>query len=219
MPSVDETLRRAFDAADDDWDRRAEPARAVVLAQHRRQQVVRRGVTATALVGAAAAAVLVLGNDPAPRSRGVEPAAPAPSTSASGVTALEGTWTSARLDVADVRDAARAAGAPEAADLMLDLLPGVPFRVVSVVRGAELTTTITAPGSDGEVMDQESLSVTGDRVDLRPFGGVDARTVHTWVLAGDRLSFDLVTTTEPVSDGVPGEAWQRLFYDTASFTR
>jgi hypothetical protein len=169
------------------------------------------------------AAVAIAVADPRPRA--TEPAAPAPTTSTSpGVapgdtTPLEGTWTSGRLRVADVRAAARAAGAPDVADLMLDQLPGVPFRITVEVRGARLTTTSTGPGADDSILDKESLSVTGKRLEVRPFGSVDVRTVHTWVLDGDRLALSFVSSTEPVTDGVPGEAWQRLFYDAGAFTR
>jgi hypothetical protein len=184
-------------------------------------------VAAVACVGVAATAVLALGGELSPPSRTDEPAAPPTSTStpsSAGATPLEGTWTSVRLGAADVRAAARAAGAPEVAGLMLDQLPEVPFRVAVAVRGAVLTTTIVPVGDNAspqapEVMDRESLTVTGTRMEVRPFGGVDARTVHTWVLDGDELSFSLVSTTEPSTDGVPGEAWHRLFYDAAAFTR
>ena len=38
----------------------------------------------------------------------------------------------------------------------------------------------------------------------------DGENVHTYVLDDDTLRFAFVSTTEGESDGVPGEAWQRL---------
>lgn len=222
MPSVDDLLRQAFEPTDDEWVRRAPAAHAHVVARHRRRQVVRRSSAAAAVVATVVAAVAIVVTDSRPRA--TEPTAPSPTTSTTGIaptatTPLEGTWTSARLGIADVLAAARAAGAPRTAGLMLEQLPGVPFRVVVEVRGANLTTTLTTRGAGDEVMDREALSVTGRRVDVRPFGGVGARTVHTWVLDGDRLTLSFVSSTEPVTDGVPGEAWHRLLYDSAAFTR
>jgi hypothetical protein len=46
----------------------------------------------------------------------------------------------------------------------------------------------------------------------------EGENVHTWVLEGGSLRLHFVSTTEPDSAGVPGEAWQRLLYDTAAFT-
>jgi hypothetical protein len=116
-----------------------------------------------------------------------------------------------------VRAAARETGAPGAVASMLRQLPAVPFRVVLDVQGARLMTTVIADTVDGEVLDMESLSVSGNRVEVRPYA-LQASTTHVWEITGNELVLSFVTTTEPRSDGVPGEAWQRLLYDTVPFT-
>ena len=122
------------------------------------------------------------------------------------------------LDASDVRAAARAAGAPRAAAAMLADLPQAPFTVVVSVRGASLSTYVEGAGGRREVFDQESVAVEGGLVTVRPFN-ISAETVHGWAINGDELTLDFRSTTEPQNDGVPGEAWQRLFYDSAAFTR
>ena len=220
MPSVDDLLRQAFEPRDDDWVRRAPAAHARVVARHRRQQAVRRGAAVVGLAGVAAAAVLALGGDLGGPSRSVDPVAPPTATTQpAGATPLEGTWTSGLLRAADVRAAARAAGRPRVAPAMLQDLPALPFRVVVVVRGGDLQTSVEGPGGKLEILDRESISVRGSLVTVRPYA-VTARTVHRWSIVGDELTLDFRSTTETENElGVPGEAWQRLLYDSSPLTR
>ena len=46
----------------------------------------------------------------------------------------------------------------------------------------------------------------------------EGENVHTYVLEDGTLRFAFVSTTEREENGVPAEAWQRLLYDTATFT-
>ena len=102
---------------------------------------------------------------------------------------------------------------------MLDVLPRTPFTVVVSVRGASLSTHVQGAGGRREVYDQESVAVEGGLVTLRPFD-ISARTVHSWSIDGDELTLDFRSTTEGEDDaGVPGEAWQRLLYDSVVLTR
>ena len=221
MPSVDDLLRQAFEPRDDEWVRRSPAAHAQVVARHRRQLVVRRGATVAALAGVAAAAVLALGGQLDGPSRSVDPAGPSTTgtTLTDGVTPLEGTWTSGPLARADVRAAARATGTPGVVATMMQDLPAVPFRVVVVVHGANLETSVEGLDGKQEVLDKESISVSGDLATVRPYA-LSAHTEHRWTIDGDSLTFDFRSTNEPENDlGVPGEAWQRLLYDTSTFTR
>ena len=218
MPSVDDVLRHAFAPADDDWARVAPAAHSEVMARHRRGQLVRRGLAASAVAVAAAVVIATTAGD-VQAPRGVQPADPAPTTVTPTLTTpLEGKWVSSPLDASDVRAAARAAGAPRAAAAMLADLPQAPFTVVVSVRGASLSTYVEGAGGRREVFDQESVAVEGGLVTVRPFN-ISAETVHGWAISGDELTLDFRSTTEPQNDGVPGEAWQRLFYDSAAFTR
>ena len=217
MPSIDDVLRQAFDAPDQEWIRRAPSARDELMSQHRRQQSQRRTVAGVLAAAALVIAWTVL--DGEPRARTVEPTQPSPTSSTpAGATPLEGTWRSAPLDASDVRAATRAAGAPQAAASMLAQLPRAPFMVVVSIRGANLSTYVQRAGGRRVVLDRESVAVEGDLVTVRPFD-ITARTVHRWSIASDALTMEFGSTTEPVRDGVPGGAWQRLFYDSATFTR
>ena len=219
MPSVDDVLRHAFAPADDDWARVAPAAHSEVMARHRRGQLVRRSIAVTAVAAASAAVVVALSTGDVRDSRGVEPAEQTPKTPTPALsTPLEGRWMAGPLDASDVRAAARAAGAPRAAAALLADLPQAPFTVVVSVRGASLSTYAEGAGGRREVFDQESVAVEGGLVTVRPFN-ISAETVHGWAISGDELTLDFRSTTEPQNDGVPGEAWQRLFYDSAAFTR
>ncbi|RYC13723.1 hypothetical protein [Nocardioides zhouii] len=221
MSSVDDRLREAFGTADDEWVRRAPAAQGELRARHRHGQRIRRGLAAGAVAAVASAATVVAltaGDGRGPR--GVEPAEPTtPAVTPAVTSSLEGKWTSGPLRASDVRAAARAAGAPEAAAAMLTDLPRAPFRVVVAVRGASLSTYVQGAGGRRVDLDQESIAVEGGLMTVRPFT-ISAETVHAWEISGDTLTLDFRSTTEPDNDaGVPGEAWQRLLYDTVSLTR
>ncbi|PKH41910.1 hypothetical protein SAMN05192575_106101 [Nocardioides alpinus] len=217
MPDVDDLLRDAFRPDDDPWAVETRAALGAVVRRHRRRTMTRRGLAAGTLV-ATAAAVMALVVQDATGPRGVEPAAPSPMPSAS-TTPIEGRWTSGPLGTSDVRAAARAADAPGAAATMLTDLPRAPFRVVAVIRGTGLTTYVEGRGGRRELLDEESVAVEGDLLILRP-RTLSAETVHAWSVVGDELTLDFRSTTEGENDiGVPGEAWQRLLYDTVPFTR
>jgi hypothetical protein len=153
-------------------------------------------------------------------SRVLEPAAPTTPVVTPALTSpFEGKWTSGPLDASDVRAAARAVGAPDAAATMLADLPRAPFRVVIAVHGAGLSTYVEGAGGRRVDLDQESIAVEGGLVTVRPFT-VSAESVHAWEISGDQLTMDFRSTTEGENDaGVSGETWQRLLDDTAAFAR
>ena len=220
MPSVDDALRHAFATPDDDWTRAAPAARTAVVARHRRHRVVRRSVVGALAVAALVVGVTAVDSDTRPRT--VQPALPSPTTASAdprGVSPLEGTWISGPLGAADVRAAARGAGAPDAAGRMLDDLPDGPFRVVIVVRGSSLRALVRSSRNADTLLDEEVVSTTGRDLELRTLFGAPASTVHRWAVRGDRLELSFGSTTEGSQDGIPGEAWHRLLYDSATFTR
>lgn len=218
MPSVDDLLRQAFEPTDPEWVRRAPSAHRELRSRHRRHQLVRRSAAGALVAAALVVAVTVV--DGEPRARTVEPADPTPtSTAPAGATPLEGTWISEPLDSADVRASARAAGSPAAATAMLDELPDGSFRVVMLVRGSSLRTSVRSAGTEDVLMDEEVISTTGRDLVLSTLFGNPSSSVHRWTVQGDRLTMTFERTTEGVTAGVPGEAWHRLFYDTVAFTR
>jgi hypothetical protein len=119
----------------------------------------------------------------------------------------------------DVLGAAAAAGDPSDGQAMLGALPAPPFRIALVVdeEGNSLAVHVRARGVD-QVMDEANVEVTSGSLVLHPrFAG--GENVHAWTLEDGVLRLTFVSTTEGESDGVPGEAWQRLLYDTATFTQ
>lgn len=220
MSSVDDRLREAFGTADDEWVRRAPAAHRELRSRRRRNQLLQRGVVG-ALTAAAVAVVLVM-VDGDVGTRTVQPAAPVPTTSSAppvGSTPLEGTWVSAPLRAADVRAAARAAGDRAAAAAMLDDLPVGDFKVVLVVRGSSLRALVRSDGTADQLLDEEVISTTGQELELRTLFGQPRTSVHGWRIRGAELTMTFRSTTEGPRRGVPGQAWQRLLYDTAEFTR
>lgn len=224
MSSVDDRLRQAFGTADDEWVRRAPAAQVGLRARHRRHQLVRRSVLAGACAAAVVTAFVVTDGGAQPRT--VQPAEPSPTPSATSspgntpapTAPLEGTWISRPLDADDVRAAANAAGAPGVATLMLEDLPDDAFKVVMVVRGSSLSTSVRSTGGADILLDQETISTTGQQLELRPFD-TPAVTLHQWVISSGVLTMSLVSTTEESKAGVPGEAWQRLLYTSEPLAR
>lgn len=217
MPSVDDVLHHAFQAQDDEWTRRAPAARDEVLSRHRRHQVLRRSIAGSLVAASLVVALSLADGDPG--TRVVEPAEPIPtSTAPAGATPLEGTWISEPLGKDEVYRAARRADAAKAATAMVEVLPEGPFRVVMVVRGSSLSTSVRSRGAEDMLLDQEALSITGQQLELRPFD-IPAATFHQWAVDGEVLTMSFGSTSEGWKDGVPGEAWHRLLYDSAPLAR
>lgn len=216
MPSVDDLLRQAFEAPDDEWVRGAASAHRSVVARHRRHLVVTRTVAAAACAAVIVGGAVSLTADTEPRT--VAPADTPASTSPPIGGPLEGTWISEPLGQDDVRAAANRAGASKSATAMLEVLPHTPFRVVMVVRGSSLSTSVRTRGAADMLLDQETISTTGQQLELRPFD-IPAATIHQWAVEGGVLTMSLMSTNEESKGGVPGEAWQRLLYDAAPLTR
>ena len=217
--SVDDRLREAFAEADRSWDERVPAALAALTARQRRETAVRRG--AAALVAAAAAATVAVAvsqradDAPSPTEGPTSP----PAGHGAEPNPLDGTWVSEPLTRADVRRAARLAGDVGDAAAMFSELPTTPFRVALYVDGdrSSMHAVFRVDGQLEETVDEENVTVSEDRVVMQPMFD-DGENVHTYVLDDGTLRFAFVSTTEGETDGVPGEAWQRLVYDSAAFT-
>jgi hypothetical protein len=221
--SVDDRLREAFGETDPRWDEGVPTALAALRARRRRENVVRGGAAA-GLVAAAAVVVVAVaspGGDKHPVPSEV-PSSPATSTTALPAevpAALTGGWVSRPVTSADVRRAARAAGDPDKAALMLNDLPATPFRIVLFINGArhEIHQSVRSGGVT-ETYDQENIEVRADELVLTP-QFADGENIHSWVIEDGVLEMDFVSTTELDTQVVPAEAWQQLFFDTVAFTR
>ncbi len=222
--SVDDRLRAAFGEQDESWDALSGTALREVSRRHTRGLRVRRAAVAGALVAAVTVGAVVvtrdgLGGESAPDPVG-PPSPPAQAErTPSAKSALEGRWRSALLDEQDLRAALEAAGGSAFADQVLPSLRPVPFRLVWVVTYETAALSLVSAG-ESVVLDQTTVAVAvdGDRVTVAP-RFADGATVHRFVVDGDELRLTFVSTSEPDSDGVPGEVWQRLLYDAFPLTR
>jgi hypothetical protein len=66
------------------------------------------------------------------------------------------------------------------------------------------------------VTDRGSFEIDGRQVTVLPNSG--GENTFRWKVVGDRLTLDLVSTTEPPYEGVPAEVFQRGLYTTSPFT-
>jgi hypothetical protein len=215
--SVDDRLREAFGETDRSWDEQVPAALAALTARQRRESAVRRGAAAALVAAGAVATVTVAVSqraDDAP-SPTEDPTSP-PTGLGAEPNALDGTWVSEPLTRADVRRAARLAGDAGDAAAMLSDLPTTPFRVALYVNGdrSSMHAAFRVDGQPEETVDEENVTVSEDRVVMQPMFD-EGENVHTYVLDNGTLRFAFVSTTEGETDGVPGEAWQRLVYDAS----
>jgi hypothetical protein len=218
--SVDDRLREAFAETDRSWDAQVPDALAAVTARRRHESAVRRGAAAALVAAAAVATVAVTvsqRSDDAP-TPSEDPTPPA-SDLGTHPSPLDGTWVSGPLTRADVRRAARLAGDASDAAAMLSELPSMPFRVALYVDGdrSSMHAVFRVEGRSEQNADEENVTVSEDRIVMQPMFA-DGENVHTYVLEDGTLHFAFVSTTEADDEGVPGEAWQRLVYDSAAFT-
>jgi hypothetical protein len=218
--SVDDRLREAFGEIDRSWEEQVPTALAAVTARQRRETVVRRGAAASVVAAAAVAVVAVTvsqraDDTPSPSE---DPTTPATSVGAEP-NPLDGTWVSEPLTPADVRRAARLAGDAGDAAAMLDDLPATPFRVVLYINDdrSSMHAVFRVAGQPEANADEENVTVSEGRVVMQPMFS-DGENVHTYALEDGTLRLTFVSTTEGEENGVPGEAWQRLVYDTGAFT-
>ena len=218
--SVDDRLREAFGETDRSWDEQVPDALAAVTARRRHETVVRRGAAAALVAAAVVAAAVVAAPDDG-RERPTPPlTTPSPSVDVGTPNGpLEGTWTSGSITAEDVRAAARDAGRPGVAAAMLDVLPPRPFRIILLVTGTGLNQRFRSGEGETSAYDVETIEIEGSRIFLRPRNAPGGVNEHSWVLEDGVLRLAFVSTTEADTDGVPGEAWQRLLYDTSAFTR
>ena len=222
--SVDDQLRSAFGEMDESWDQLADEALREVRRRHARGVLLRRAAVAGAVAAAVVAGVVLVGTDRLGGESAPDPVGP-PTTPArvdepppaSSPTVLEGRWRTALLDEDDLRTALEQSGNLQYADRILPALRPVPFRLEWVVT-YETAELRMVSGDGTEVLDKITLAVEGDQVTVAP-RFADGATVYQFVLTDDELRLTLVSTTEGVENGVPGEVWQRLLYDAFGFVR
>jgi len=213
--SIDRDLRDALRAPEPQDPAEVACTLAAVKARARRQDARRRVLVAGTIAAAVALGGVVVGTQ---LDRDAEPV-PAPAPTTAPAEALSGVWMTGPLSARDLRSVLRAHGLGDHARPILDTLTGRPIRLRAVF--AEGGVEVSAATGDGWVtLDSELVHVDRDLLRLSPrFAHQDWGTDYRWSLERDRLTFELVATTEGVVDGVPGEAWQRVIFTSGPFTR
>ena len=216
--SVDDRPRAWFAEADESWDHRTEVALTEVGRRHTRGVLVRRGLAAGVLAAAVATGAVLVTSARDGRDAAPDPVVPPSTGQVDRVELLDGRWRTELLDEADLREALGAAGDGQYADQVLGELPPPPFRLVWRIEGAGTAQLRVVVANGSSVLDEQAISVAGDRVVLTP-RFADGVSVHRPALEGGRFTLAFVSSTEGRADGVPGAVWQRLLYDAFPYAR
>lgn len=221
--SVDQRLRRGL-AQQPEPDVFL-PALGAIRRASRARQVRSRTAFGAALLGVAAAAVVVV---QASGDGIVAPESPQPGNSATTTptqeptglieTPLNGRWRTDAVSPDRIRTTLTEAGLGQHADVVLAELPSRNIVLMLRVSGSAWEMSVRGEGFTSLVLDQEYGRVTGDRVSISPIRKfAEGATTHTWDITGKTLRLTFQETTEPDSSGAPGEAWQRALYTSAPF--
>ena len=139
-----------------------------------------------------------------------------PSTEPAEVTPIDGTWTTGTLTPDDFRSALTTHGLGKHADAFLSDFGGS-VDLTLEVGGGFWTLSSSIDGGATAVTDRGTFEVDDQQVTVLPNSG--GENAFRWKVAGDELSLDLVSTTEPPYEGVPAEVFQRGLYTAAPFTK
>lgn len=221
--SVDERIRDALSRETSPWGVDGESALDRVIARGRRRVLAGKAALAVLAAAAVVTAVLLGPGLDLGRERAGAPAGAPSSESASprpprATDDVDGTWTSGLLGEPQLRSTLTQAGLARWATPLHNALPAPKVTFTVVFRDGHVTTTIRH-GSTTGTFDQETFTVVGRELHFHPDTDAHQLTVYRWLLTGDRLHLSFVDTTEPSTDGIPGEVWQRATYTSAVFVR
>ncbi|RYB92401.1 hypothetical protein EUA06_05445 [Nocardioides glacieisoli] len=142
------------------------------------------------------------------------PPEPETETEAAEATPIDGTWTTPTLAAADFRRVLAAHGLGTHADTFLSEY-GDAVDLTLELGGGFWTLSSSIDGGATALADRGSFELDGTKVVVRPSSG--GRNTFRWKVAGDELTLDLVSTTEPPYEGVPAETFLRGLYTASSF--
>jgi hypothetical protein len=131
-------------------------------------------------------------------------------------TPIDGTWTTPTLAPADFRRVLEAHGLGDHATTFLAGF-GKEVALTLEVGGGFWTLSSSIDGGATAMTDRGTFEIEGRRVVVRPNSG--GKNTFRWKVAGEELTLDLVSTTEPPYEGVPAETFQRGLYTTSPFAR
>jgi hypothetical protein len=216
MSSIDQRLHAAFGETDPEWERRTLPVLARVHTRHRRKRE-RMKLAAVSLSAAAVVTGLVLAPEVSDRFTSSPTFVGTPYSDEPNVN-LHGTWSTAPLTDADVRGTLRDAGLRKYTATVLTALPKTPFRLVARFEAGVVSLQVTSSQSWEEI-DHETYQLRGGTLSMEPATGGrnEFLVVPETVASGTAIRFLFRSSTEPPTDGVPGEAWQRALWATAVF--
>ena len=139
-----------------------------------------------------------------------------PDASSSGA-ALEGTWRTEPISLADAEDTLRAHGLEDSIESFRANAPFEDGAVLILDIGEEWDLYgQTGDAEPVEIDYDASVDIDGDEV---TFTHSDGANTYRWEVDGDTLKLDFVKSTLPDLEGVPEEVYQRALYMTSDFTR
>jgi hypothetical protein len=137
-------------------------------------------------------------------------------TETAEVTPIDGTWTTPTLTPTDFRRVLTAHGLGKHTDAFLSGF-GEAVALTLEVGGGFWTLSSSVDGGATAVADRGSFEIDDKTVVVLPNSG--GKNTFRWKVAGDELTLDLVSTTEPPYEGVPAETYQRGLYTASPFGR
>lgn len=178
----------------------------------------------TRVAAAVAALTLAAGcgsSDAGSSDDAASPSSSSTPTSASGtetaeVTPIDGTWTTPTLAPTDFRRVLATHGLGKHTDAFLSGF-GEAVALTLEVGGGFWTLSSSVDGGASAVTDRGRFEIDGKQVVVLPNSG--ATNTFRWTVAGDELTLDLVSTTEPPYEGMPAETFQRGLYTASPFGR
>jgi hypothetical protein len=219
--SVDQRIRQAFADLEAPTVPEVNAAMDRVLLAERRGRVRRRAALASGVAAAVATGAVLWGLQGFDGPDSPAPAPPAPNPSASSQGPLAGRWSTEPLTRSTVRAHLSSLGFGRYADRVVAELPPRRFRLrLYVASAGEWVLWAWGPGHKEVYYDRAVPTTDGDRLFLDPFGSsFDGGTTYKMVRSDTTLRLRYIGTDEPVTDGVPGAAWQQAFYTVAPFDR
>ena len=133
---------------------------------------------------------------------------------AAEATPIDGTWTTPALTPAACRRGLVAHGLGKHAGTFVSDFGETVDLTLEVGEGF-WTLSSSIDGGATAVTDRGSFEIDGTQVTVLPNSG--GENTFRWKVSGDKLTLDLVSTTEPPYEGIPAEVFQRGLYTTSPF--
>lgn len=160
-------------------------------------------------------------SDSTPATATSTTSAPEDAAASQAADAVEGRWETAPISRSAVETTLGAVGLSQWIEQWIGLSDFQDFREDAVVtlslEQGRWTAEVAVGDDPPQVADAGSFSVEGDTVLYTPnSGGVNT---YRWMIDGDQLELEFISTTEPDFAGIPNEVFQRALYTVSPFQR